>query len=163
VVTLPAASAGEYLDAEVGKSDLVIDATDNFHARHTLNATCVALKTPLISGSVIRMAGQITSFRFDISPNPCYHCLYPDQGDPQETCAEAGVLAPLAGVIGSLQAIEAIKILLNFGETLQGRLLQIDARTLRWRTSTLKGDPSCPICSSQAHPSAPLEYQSASR
>jgi len=163
VVALPAAMAGDHLDGEVGQSDLVIDATDNFHTRHALNAACVALKTPLISGSVIRMAGQVTSFRFDISPSPCYHCLYPEHGDTQENCAEGGVLAPLAGVIGSLQAIEAIKILLNFGESLQGRLLQLDALTMRWRTSTLKGDPSCPICSSQAHPSTPLEYQSLSR
>lgn len=163
VITLPAALAGEQLDAEVGDADLVIDATDNFRTRHALNAACVALKTPLISGSVIRMVGQVTSFRFDTSPSPCYHCLYPERGDNQETCAETGVLAPLAGVIGSLQAIEAIKILLNFGETLQGRLLQIDALTMNWRTSTLKGDPACPICSSRVRQSAPLEYQSVSR
>lgn len=162
-IPLPTILTGEQLDQEVSQSDLVIDATDNFESRHILNATCVALKTPLVSGAVIRLAGQITSFRFDLSPRPCYHCLYPAQGEDQATCAEAGVLAPLAGVIGSLQAVEALKILLNIGETLQGHLLRIDARSLQWRLSTLKADPACPICSSHASPPSSLEYRTASR
>jgi molybdopterin/thiamine biosynthesis adenylyltransferase len=163
VIAIPTKLEGLNLTDEVAKANLVIDATDNFHARHALNAACVSQKTPLISGSVIRMAGQITSFRFDRTPSPCYHCLYPAEGKEQETCAQSGVLAPLAGVIGSLQAIEALKILLNFGEALQGRLLQLDAITMTWRTSTLKGDPDCPICSPQAHKLSPLEYQAVSR
>jgi len=141
---------GERLIAEVEKADLVIDATDNFPTRHALNEACVTLRTPLISGAVIRMEGQVTSFRFDLTSSPCYHCLYPDQGDLQETCAQTGVLAPLAGVIGSLQAVEAIKILLNIGTSLHGRLLQINARTMAWRTSALKPDPSCPVCSTKS-------------
>lgn len=164
-VTISSALAGKSLNEEVGKADVVIDATDNFHTRHALNTACVTLKTPLISGSVIRMAGQVTSFRFDISPSPCYHCLYPDQNDAQETCAQTGVLAPITGVIGGLQAAEAIKILLNFGDTLQGRLLQLDAYTMTWRTSILSPDPACPVCSPNAPQSSPLplEYQAVSR
>jgi len=142
--------AGERLHTEVKKADLVIDATDNFPTRHALNAACVTLKTPLISGAVIRMVGQVTSFRFDLSPSPCYHCLYPDQGDVQETCAQTGVLAPLAGVIGSLQAVEAIKVLVGIGDSLRGRLLQIDARNMAWRVSALKPDPTCPVCSPES-------------
>ena len=163
VIAITSLLEGKRLEEEVAKADLVIDATDNFKTRHALNAACVASKTPLISGSVIRMAGQITSFRFDISSTPCYQCLYPNLNETQETCAESGVLAPVAGAIGSLQAVEAIKILLNIGETLQGRLLQLNARTMTWRTSVLKSDPSCPICSPQAHQSSPLEYRAASR
>ena len=163
LITLSTRLAGERLLAETQDADLVIDASDNFPTRYALNAACIATKTPLISGSAIRLAGQVTTFRFDVSPSPCYHCLYPDQGQRQETCAEAGVLAPLVGVIGSIQATEAIKVLLDFGQTLQGRLLQLDARTMTWRSSQLKGDPDCPICSSRSSPSSPLEYQPLSR
>ena len=163
VIAISSLLEGKRLEEEVAKADLVIDATDNFQTRHALNATCVAFKIPLISGSVIRMAGQITSFRFDLSSTPCYQCLYPNLDEAQEGCAQAGILAPVAGAIGSLQAVEAIKILLNIGETLQGRLLQLDARTMTWRTSILKSDPTCPICSPQAHQSWPLEHQAASR
>ncbi len=154
---------GQRLNQEVEKADLVIDASDNYRTRHALNAACVTCRTPLVSGSAMRMKGQVTSFRFDISPSPCYHCLYPDQGDDHDTCAQNGVLAPLTGVIGSIQAIEAIKILLGFGETLWGRLLQLDAGSMVWRSSTLKADPACPICSRYATHVSPLEYQTVSR
>lgn len=162
LITISSKLEGQRLIEEAHDADIVIDATDNFPTRYALNEACIATKTPLISGSAVRMTGQVTTFRFDISPSPCYHCLYPDQGNIPETCAETGVLAPLVGIIGSIQATEAIKILLNLGQTLHGRLLQVDARTMAWRTSQLKGDPECPICSSLPHQASPLEYQALS-
>jgi adenylyltransferase/sulfurtransferase len=137
---------GEHLNAEVARADVVLDCTDNFLSRQRINSACHALRKPLVSGAALRMAGQLTSFRFDRSPAPCYRCLYPYQDEDQENCSQAGILGPLTGAIGSLQAIEALKILLDFGETLQGRLLQLDARTLTWRHSILKPDPGCPVC-----------------
>jgi len=163
VITIPTVLSGKFMDEEVAQADIVIDTTDNFHSRHAINEACFSQKTPLISGSAIRMMGQVTSFRFDLSPSPCYNCLYSDEGHIQETCSQSGILAPLAGVIGSLQAIETLKILLNFGETLQGRLLQLNALTMSWRTSTLKGDPACLICSPPSRKQSPLEYQAVSR
>ena len=163
LITLSSRLEGDRLFDETSDVDIVIDASDNFPTRYALNAACIATKTPLISGSAIRMAGQVTVFRFDISPSPCYHCLYPDHGDRQETCAEAGVLAPLVGIVGSIQATEAIKILLDFGQSLYGRVLQVDARTMAMRSSQLKGDPDCPICSAQSSQASSLEYRPLSR
>ena len=154
---------GEQLLAAVRDADVVIDASDNFPVRYALNAACVATRTPLVSGSAVRLLGQVTTFRFDLSPAPCYHCLYPDQGDTEQNCADAGVLAPLVGIIGSIQATEALKVLLDLGQTLQGRLLQVDARSMEWRSSRLKADPDCPICSSRSRQASPLEYQTLSR
>jgi molybdopterin-synthase adenylyltransferase len=150
LITVSSKLEGKRLIAEINAADIVVDASDNFPTRYALNAACVAAKTPLISGSAIRMRGQVTTFRFDLSPSPCYHCLYPDQGEDRENCVDAGVLAPLVGIIGSIQAAEIIKILLNVGQTLHGRLLQVDARNMVWRTSILMSDPDCPICSSTA-------------
>lgn len=163
VRTLPHRLEGEQLYEAVEYADLVIDGSDNFQTRHAVNAACNALRTPLISGSAIRMSGQIISFRFDLIPTPCYCCLYPDQNDEPETCERSGILAPLVGVIGSLQAIEAIKILLNFGQVMDSRLLQLDAKAMKWHISTVKSDPACPICSKQGQHAIPLEYQTASR
>lgn len=163
VIKISSALEGARLSKEVCHADVVIDASDNFSTRYALNSACIATRTPLISGSASGLKGQITTFRFDLFPSPCYHCLYPDYGNAQETCAQTGILAPVVGIIGSLQAAEAVKILLNLGETLQGRLLQFDARTFTWRNSALKSDPSCPTCSSQLRPSPPLEYQAVSR
>lgn len=163
LITISSKLQGERLAAEIDSADIVIDASDNFPTRYALNAACIEKNTPLISGSAIRMAGQVATFRFDIAPSPCYHCLYPDTGNDQETCAEAGVLTPLVGIIGSIQATEAIKILLDLGESLHGRLLQVNAKTMVWRTSRLKSDPDCPICSAQQRQITPLEYQSLNR
>ena len=163
LTTISSRLEGQRLIAETEAADLVIDASDNFPTRYALNAACLAAQTPLISGSAVRMAGQVTVFRFDTAPGPCYHCLYPDVGDQRENCADAGVLTPLVGMVGSVQAAEAVKILVNFGESLHGRLLQVDARTMAWRTSRLKADPDCPICSPQSRRTAPLEYRTLSR
>lgn len=133
--------------ALVAQADVVVDCSDNFATRYTLNRLCFQHKTPLVSGAAIRFEGQITVFDFRNEATPCYHCLYPDVGSDQEMrCADNGVFAPLVGMIGTAQAAEALKLLLNIGETLQGRLLLLDALTAEWRTIKLARDASCAVC-----------------
>jgi len=131
----------------VKQSDIVIDGTDNFTTRFTVNETCVASKTPLVSGAAIRMEGQLTVFMND-GKGACYRCLYQDENGEELRCSENGVLAPVVGVIGSLQAVEAIKILTGIGETLNNRLLVMDALHMDLRILKLKKDPACPVCGS---------------
>lgn len=125
--------------------DIVVDGTDNFASRFMINEACVETKTPLVSGAAIRMEGQLSVFMNDGS-GACYRCLYHDQGDDEMRCSENGVLAPVVGVIGSLQAVEAIKVLTGTGETLSNRLLVIDALHMETRILKLKKDPTCPVC-----------------
>ncbi len=127
--------------------DLVVDGSDNFATRYAVNAACVAARRPLVSGSVIRMEGQVAVFRTDRPGEPCYHCVYPEAGEAGETCSETGVLAPLPGVIGSIQAVEAIKSLTRLGQPLDSRLLIVEAMTMQFRILRLRSDPKCPICS----------------
>ncbi|MEQ1599012.1 MAG: molybdopterin-synthase adenylyltransferase MoeB [Methylotenera sp.] len=128
--------------------DVVIDCSDNFATRYTLNRVCFALKKPLVSGAAVNFEGQITVFDFRHENSPCYHCLFPDTGTDQEMrCAENGVFAPLVGMIGTTQAAEALKLILNIGETLQGRLLLLDALSMEWRTIKLSKDAACAVCS----------------
>jgi len=139
------------LRSEIKISDVVIDATDNFKSRFQINAACVAEKKPLVSGAAIRMEGQVSVFDMSIKGSPCYRCLYKDDeadggiGENQN-CTENGVLAPVVGIIGSIQACEALKILLNIGEPLLGKLLLLDAMTMEWRTIKITPDPECPVC-----------------
>ncbi len=137
---------GTALHEQIQLADLVIDASDNFTTRYALNEACVKAGTPLISGAAIRMEGQVTLFPNNDSDSPCYRCLYRDGEEMQESCSENGVLAPLVGVIGSLQAAEAIKTLLNIGSTLNGRLLLVDLMNMEFRTVKLRRDPQCPVC-----------------
>ncbi|MDH5546322.1 MAG: molybdopterin-synthase adenylyltransferase MoeB [Gammaproteobacteria bacterium] len=137
---------GDALRTEIEKADVVLDTTDNFTARFAANKYCVETKTPLVSGSVIRMEGQISTFDPRRDDSPCYHCLYKDTGDLDETCTSNGVLAPAVGIVGGIQATEAIKVLCGFGEPLIGRLLLMDVLTMEWRTMKLKKDPGCPVC-----------------
>ncbi len=130
---------------EVTAADIVIDGTDNFTTRFALNESCVKNKTPLISGAAIRLEGQVSVFNKTPS-SPCYRCLYKDEGELDASCSNNGVLAPVVGIIGSIQANEAIKVLLNIGETLDGKLLILDALHMEWRTLKLKKDPACPVC-----------------
>ena len=140
----------EALAGRVAAADVVIDCSDNFTTRYLLNQLCFHHKTPLISGAAIRFEGQLSVFDFRHDESPCYHCLYPDVGDDQELrCADNGVFAPLVGMIGTAQAAEAIKVLLNIGQTMQGRLLLLDALSAEWRTIRLKKDPSCMVCGSR--------------
>lgn len=138
---------GDALLAAVAATDLVIDASDNFATRFAINHACHALKKPLVSGAAIRTEGQVAIFDHRLPDSPCYRCLYDDTADDtQLSCSESGVLAPVVGVIGSIQALEAIKLLANYGQPLQSKLLILDALTMQWRTLSLTKDPACPIC-----------------
>lgn len=132
----------------VKAADIVLDCSDNFPTRFALNRACIVARKPLVSGAAIRLEGQVAVF---IPGGPCYQCLYRDEtGEPTETCEQAGVLGPLVGVIGSLQALETVKQLLGLGETLSGRLLLFDAGAARFREVKLKRDPRCAACSEHA-------------
>ncbi|OGI49468.1 MAG: hypothetical protein A3B81_01270 [Candidatus Muproteobacteria bacterium RIFCSPHIGHO2_02_FULL_65_16] len=133
------------LAEQVRLADAVVDASDNFATRFAVNQACVREKRPLISGAVIRFEGQVSVFRPDRG-GPCYRCLYQETQEPAERCAETGIFAPVAGVIGSIQAAETLKVLLDIGRTLEGRLLLLDATSMEWRTIELRRDPACPVC-----------------
>ncbi len=148
----------ERLSELVAEVDLVLDCCDNFATRFAVNAACMRAGVPLVSGAVIRLEGQITAFSGQPG-GPCYQCLYPLDGEVEETCTANGVLAPVVGIIGSIQATEAIKILTGLGEPLFGRLLLLDAALMQWRSLRLPSDPSCPICSS-ARPGPPAARSS---
>lgn len=130
----------------VPQVDVVIDGCDNFATRFAVNKACVLHKKPLVSGAAIRFEGQISVFPNNEADAPCYQCLYKDEGEEEQTCSENGVLAPVVGLIGSIQATEAIKVLVNIGESLAGKLMVIDAFSMDIRTLKLKKDPACPIC-----------------
>ena len=127
------------------QTDIVIDGTDNFATRFIVNEACVETRTPLVSGAAIRMEGQLSVFMND-GKGACYRCLYREDGEEELRCSENGVLAPVVGVIGSLQAVEAIKVLTGIGETLSDRLLIMDALHMDMRILKLKKDPACPVC-----------------
>jgi adenylyltransferase/sulfurtransferase len=133
-------------------TDVLIDASDNFTTRYALNAACVSAKTPLVWGAAIRFEGQTTTFINNHDKSPCLNCLYPYITDSVsgDTCDQIGVFAPLPGIIGSIMATEALKVILRVGATLCGRLLQINSATLHWRESRLLKDPSCEICHVQS-------------
>ena len=136
----------EWLADMAKQADAVLDGTDNFASRYRHNEVCVKSKTPLVSGAVIRFEGQVTSFDHRLPDSPCYHCLYPQAGDPPLTCSENGVLGPVAGMIGAMMATETIKLLLNIGQGVTGRLLILDALNAEWRSVRLRKDRACPVC-----------------
>ena len=134
------------LIAQVDEVDVVLDCSDNLPTRLAINQACVQMQTPLVSGSAIRMEGQISVFRNDLPNSPCYHCLYPNPAIPAETCTQTGILAPIVGIIGSLQALEAMKLIMAVGEVLMGKLLLLDAMKMEWYTVKLAKNPHCPVC-----------------
>lgn len=135
----------------VQQVDLVLDCCDNFATRHAINRACVALRKPLVSGAAIRFSGQVSTYDLRQPEAPCYHCLFPEADDVEELrCATTGVLSPLLGMVGSAQAVEALKLLGGFGEPLVGRLLSVDAFNMNWHTVRFRKDPACPVCSSAA-------------
>lgn len=151
VTALPERVAGEQLHALIASADVVLDCSDNFATRHAVNRACVELRKPLVSGAAVRFDGQISVFDLRHADAPCYHCLFPDQGDANDgPCALFGVFAPLVGIIGSMQAAEALKLLIPTGTSLNGRLLLLNALQMEWRTLRLKRDPACAVCSRQA-------------
>ena len=128
----------------------MIDATDNFVSRFLINRACVAQKTALISAAAIQFEGQISVFDLSQQDSACYACLYSEEGGEENTnCSDNGILAPVVGILGSMQALEAIKLICNIGETLKNRLLVFDGLALQWRTMTLNKDPDCPVCKSK--------------
>jgi adenylyltransferase/sulfurtransferase len=137
---------GEDLELEIAASDVVLDCTDNFASRFAINSVCARTHTPLVSGAVIRFEGQLAVFTPGIGDSPCYNCLYPNQGELEESCARNGVIAPLPGIIGAMQAMEAVKLLLGIGEALRGKLLLLDALRMEWQQMTLRRNPACPTC-----------------
>jgi molybdopterin-synthase adenylyltransferase len=138
---------GTALDQLVAEMDLVLDCCDNFATRHEVNRACVAHRKPLVSGSAIRFAGQVSVFDLRDDSSPCYHCLFPQEDGVRELrCAETGVLAPLVGIIGSMQAAEALKILTHIGEPMVGRLLCLDALSMQWNEVRFARDPGCLVC-----------------
>jgi molybdopterin/thiamine biosynthesis adenylyltransferase len=137
---------GDSLGAAVAAVDLVLDCSDNFSTREAVNAACVQARVPLVSGAAIRLEGQLSVFDPRRADSPCYHCLYGHGSEAELTCSEAGVLGPLVGLVGSLQALEALKLLAGFGEPLVGRLLLIDALSTRFRELRVKRDPGCTVC-----------------
>lgn len=132
----------------VANHDVVLDCTDNFATRHAINRACVQHKKPLVSGAGIRFSGQMSVFDLRAPEAPCYHCLFPEAPDFEELrCATTGVLGPLVGMVGCVQAAEALKVLGGFGEPLVGRLLTVDALTMQWHSLRFQRDPACAVCS----------------
>ena len=128
-------------------ADAVLDCTDNFDSRFAINAACVETGVPLVSGAAIGIQGQLSVFLPRREDSPCYRCLYDESGiDEELRCSENGILSPVVGTIGTLQALETLKLLTGIGETLCGRLLLFDAATMEWRNLNLKRDPRCPVC-----------------
>ena len=137
---------GERLKMEVKNADLVLDCCDNFTTRFAVNSACVYLKTPLVSGAAIRFEGQVSVFTPGTNDSPCYNCLYDDSGEEMQNCASNGVISPITGIIGSIQAMEAMKLIMNIGESLIGRLLLLDGLSMQWNEMRLKKNVNCPTC-----------------
>lgn len=147
VTTIPLRLEGEPLEQQVAAADLVLDCSDNFSTRHAINAACVKYQKPLISGAAVRFDGQVAVFDTRNPEAPCYHCLFPAQGDDRDMpCASFGVFSPLVGLVGSLQAAEALKVLASTGIPLTGRLLLIDLLSTEMRCIRVPRDPACPVC-----------------
>jgi Dinucleotide-utilizing enzymes involved in molybdopterin and thiamine biosynthesis family 2 len=134
------------LNSWISEVDVVLDGTDNFDTRFKVNKACVEEKKPLVSAAVIRFEGQLSVFKGYEKHQPCYQCLYSVEGNSDENCVENGILAPVAGVMGSLQALQAIKVVLNLGEQLVGKLMMIDALDLTFRSVKINKDSACKIC-----------------
>ncbi|MFT4581358.1 MAG: molybdopterin/thiamine biosynthesis adenylyltransferase [Gammaproteobacteria bacterium] len=138
---------GEALDEVVSSVDVVVDGTDNFASRFAINRACFTAKKPLVSGAAIRFEGQVSVYHPGVGDSPCYQCLYRSEGGTAERCSETGVVAPLLGIIGSVQAMETLKVLMGIGTDLTGRLLLLDAMSMDWQVMRFKKDPKCAVCS----------------
>ncbi|MEQ5972436.1 molybdopterin-synthase adenylyltransferase MoeB [Serratia liquefaciens] len=145
IETVDAQLDDDQMAAQITACDLVLDCTDNVATRNLLNRLCHAQRKPLVSGAAIRMEGQLSVFTYQPG-EPCYRCLSRLFGDNALTCVEAGVMAPLVGTIGTLQAMEAIKMLTQYGQLLTGKLLMFDAMTMQFREMKLPKDPHCDVC-----------------
>ena len=147
VVPLQKRIGAEDFSGLVSKADIVLDCSDNFATRHALNKACFLNRKPLVSGAAMRFDAQVTVFDLSRPDSPCYSCLFPEQAEFEEVqCSTMGVLAPLTGIVGAMQAMEAIKLLAGIGEPLCGRLMVIDAKSSQWRTLKVVKDPACAVC-----------------
>ncbi len=146
VRTINSTLTGLQLQKEIRGADVVVDATDNFAARFAINRACVKERIPLVVGAAIRFEGQVAVFTMQEGTSACYQCLYPDQGELQESCAHTGVLGSVAGLVGCIQATEVIKILTSSGNTLANQLLLIDALNMEWHTVKINRDRKCAVC-----------------
>ncbi len=147
VTSLAHMLTAEELLEQVRRADVVVDASDNLATRLAINAACVQAATPLVIGAALRLEGQVLVWR-PHGEGACYRCLYRVAQEPQETCTQSGVLAPLVGIIGSIQATEVLKILTGIGNPLDGRLLILDAAQMEWQTLRVKRWRNCPVCAS---------------
>jgi molybdopterin/thiamine biosynthesis adenylyltransferase len=146
VATIPAKLDETALLAQMQQADVVVDCTDNLDSRLLINRVAVAARKPLVSAATIRWEGQISVFQPWLGDNPCYHCFYGKVGGIAQTCSENGVVGPLLGILGSMQALEVIKLLVGNGETLTGRVLLFDGQAMEWMGFKLPRDPHCPVC-----------------
>lgn len=143
---LPQAMDETTLARHVQAADVIVDASDNFRTRFAVNDACVAARRPLVSAAAIRFEAQISVFDARDPLAPCYRCLYGSGAEVEETCTANGVIAPLLGIVGSVQALEAMKVIMGIGTTLKGRLLLFDALAMEWHDAKLPKDPACPVC-----------------
>jgi len=146
ITAIPEKLAGTRLATETAAADVVLDCSDNFATRFAINRACVEHRTPLVSGAAVRFEGQLSVFDKRQANNPCYRCLYEEGRDEDETCTANGVLSPVVGIIGAMQALEALKLLLSMDNITAGRLQVFNGLTSEWRTLTLSRDPACPVC-----------------
>ncbi|MFZ6692129.1 HesA/MoeB/ThiF family protein [Undibacterium sp. SXout20W] len=148
VIALQERADGQRLEALVQDADVVLDCCDNFVTRHAVNAACIKFGVPLVSGAAIGFDGQISVFDQRNSNAPCYACLFPPQQQFEEVlCSGMGVFAPLVGIIGTMQAAEALKLIMKIGQPLIGRLLMLDAMNMEWTQIKINKNPACPVCS----------------
>jgi molybdopterin/thiamine biosynthesis adenylyltransferase len=149
VVPIGLRVAASDLDPLVKESDLVLDCSDNFATRHAVNRACVQHRKPLVSGAAIRFDAQVMVFDLRKREAPCYACVFPEDAQVEEVqCSQMGVFAPLTGMVGAIQAMEAMKLIVGTGDSLSGRLLVIDAAAADWRTVKVSKDPACRVCGS---------------
>ncbi len=153
VTAVPERLEGERLAELVAAADVVLDCCDNFATRHAVNRACVRHRKPLVSGAAVRFDGQVSVFDLRSDDAPCYNCLFPEDTEPEDMrCAVMGVFAPLTGIIGTVQAAEALKLLAGTGESLNGRLLLLDSLAMEWRSVGLRRDPECKLCAALRPP-----------
>ena len=147
VIPLQKRMAADDLSRAVSEADIVLDCSDNFATRHAVNRACFLNRKPLVSGAAMRFDAQLMVFDLAKPDSPCYSCLFPEAGEFEEVqCSTLGVLAPLTGVVGAMQAMEALKLLAGIGAPPSGRLMVIDAKRSEWRTMKIAKDPACPVC-----------------
>ncbi len=144
------ALVGAALATAAAAADVVVDCTDNFASRYATNAACLAARRPLVTGAALRFEGQVGVFAPGSPGEPCYRCLFDDADEPEERCSRAGVIAPLLGIVGAVQALETLKLITGAGEPLRGRWLRLDALTMRWREARVERDPACAACGGAA-------------